>query len=181
MNPVVMTLEGLLAVLLASTLLFGLKLERKLKALRQSQAGFASAVRDLDSAAARTEAGLDALRYATENAKEVMIQRMEAAQSMALRLEQITAEAEEATLRADTAARTARSSAEQVAAAAAAAADAAAAAARPMRPERAAPEPGPIEFRIPSPPPYRTPAAPEAPPAGSRLREAAAMLRGERR
>ena len=111
MNPVVLSLEGLLAVLLACTLLLGLKLERKLKALRQSQAGFASAVRDLDSAAARTEAGLDALRYATENAKEVLVQRMEAAQAMALRLEQITAEAEDATLRAEGAAKTARSAA----------------------------------------------------------------------
>ena len=174
MNPVVMSLEGLLAVLLALTLLFGLRLERKLKALRQSQAGFASAVRDLDSAAARTEAGLDALRYATENAKEVLVQRMEAAQAMALRLEQITAEAEDATLRAEGAAKTARSSAEHVAAAAAQAA--AAAAAQPVRIERSEPMHAPIEFRPPAPQRH----IPDAPPPNSRLREAAALLRGGR-
>ena len=103
MNPIVLSLEGLLAVLLLATLFFGIKLERKLKALRQSQAGFASAVRDLDGAAQRTEAGLDALRYATEQARNVLVERMDAAQAMALRLEQLTGEAETAALRAETA------------------------------------------------------------------------------
>ena len=104
MNLVVVSLEVMLAFLLLATLFFGMKLERKLKALRQSQAGFASAVRDLDGAAQRTEAGLDALRYATEQARNVLIERMDAAQSMALRLEQLTGEAETASLRAETAA-----------------------------------------------------------------------------
>ncbi|HEX8569927.1 MAG TPA: DUF6468 domain-containing protein [Caulobacteraceae bacterium] len=103
MNLVVVSLEMLLAFLLLATLFFGIKLERKLKALRQSQAGFASAVRDLDGAAQRTEAGLDALRYATENARNVLVERMDAAQAMALRLEQLTGEAETAALRAETA------------------------------------------------------------------------------
>ena len=104
MNLVVVSLEVLLAFLLLATLFFGVKLGRKLQALRQSQAGFASAVRDLDGAAQRTEAGLDALRYATENARNVLIERMDAAQAMALRLEQLTGEAETAALRAETAA-----------------------------------------------------------------------------
>ncbi len=103
MNLVVVSLEVMLAFLLLATLFFGVKLERKLKALRQSQAGFASAVRDLDGAAQRTEAGLDALRFATENARNVLVERMDAAQAMALRLEQLTGEAETAALRAETA------------------------------------------------------------------------------
>ena len=126
MNPIVLSLEGLLAVLLAATLFFGIKLERKLKALRNSQAGFATAVRDLDAAAARTEAGLDALRFATENARDLLVQRMESAQTMALRLEAITSEADTAAMRARSAAESAETSVERVANAAAASAAAAA-------------------------------------------------------
>ena len=158
MNLVVVSLEMLLAILLLATLFFGVKLERKLKALRQSQAGFASAVRDLDSAAQRTEAGLDALRYATEQARNVLVERMDAAQAMALRLEELTGEAETAALRAETAAVTAAK---------------AVASPPPPRPvldyEREAPQPYARASMRPAEP---VPAAP------SRLRQAAALLRG---
>ena len=163
MSPVIVSLELMLAVLLLATLFFGVKLERKLKALRQSQAGFASAVRDLDGAAQRTEAGLDALRYATEQARNVLVERMDAAQSMALRLEQLTSEAETAALRAESAAVTA---------------------AKAAVPPPAAPKA--IEFERVAPvhepyarPPARHPDALSQP--GSRLRQATALLRGESR
>ena len=159
MSPVIMSLEVLLAVLLLATLFFGVKLERKLKALRQSQAGFASAVRDLDSAAQRTEAGLDALRYATEQARNVLVERMDAAQAMALRLEELTGEAETAALRAETAAVTAA--------------------------KATAPPPPPRPVlgyeREAAPQPYARPSmrpAEPVPAAPSRLRQAAALLRG---
>jgi hypothetical protein len=203
MNPVVLSLEGLLAVLLGATLFMGLKLERKLKALRNSQAGFATAVRDLDTAAARTEAGLDALRYATEGARDVLIQRMEAAQAMALRLEELTAEAETAAMRAQAAAETADKTQERIASAAAAqaaaaAASAAAAEARAMprletyAPQAAAPRLPLAELETRSAAPIYAPRrsdrtgepAPmpaEAASGGSRLRQAAELLRGSRR
>ena len=160
MNLVVVSLELLLAFLLLATLFFGVKLERKLKALRQSQAGFASAVRDLDSAAQRTEAGLDALRYATEQARNVLVERMDAAQAMALRLEQLSAEAETAALRAETAT-----------------INAAKAASPPPPPPRPA-----LAYEADQPEtrtyarPLRAPDPVPAPP--SRLRQAAALLRG---
>ena len=153
MNLVVISLEMLLAFLLLATLFFGVKLERKLKALRQSQAGFASAVRDLDSAAQRTEAGLDALRFATENARNVLVERMDAAQAMAMRLEQLTGEAETATINA------------------AKAASPPPPAARPAlayEHEETTAQPYARPIRMPDPVP--------APP--SRLRQAAALLRG---
>ena len=165
MNPIVVSLEVLLAVLLLATLFFGIRLERKLKALRQSQAGFASAVRDLDAAAHRTETGLDALRHATEDARTVLVQRMEAAQAMALRLEQITGEAEAAALAAETAAVNAAQSAARLAA---------------LPPPRSQPEPPPsavVDFEARSPraePSAERTLGPVLPPAGSRLREAAA-------
>ena len=203
MNPVVLSLEGLLVLLLGATLFMGLKLERKLKALRNSQAGFASAVRDLDGAAARTEAGLDALRHATEGARDVLVQRTEAAQAMAARLEALTAEAETAALRAQSAADTALRSHERVASAAAAA-EAAAAAAAAAAEARALPRPeayayAPPTARLPvaePAEPIRAPAAAPRRPApeqmpeftagaaaagSSRLRQAADLLRGSRR
>ena len=159
MNLVVISLEVLLAFLLLATLLFGVKLERKLKALRQSQAGFASAVRDLDGAAQRTEAGLDALRYATENARNVLVERMDAAQAMALRLEQLTGEAESAALRAETATVNA---------------------AKALSPPPPPPRPALAYEHEDAPQPYSRPLrAPEPVPAPpSRLRQAAALLRG---
>ena len=184
MNPVVMSLEGLLALLLLATLVFGIKLERKLKALRQSQAGFASAVRDLDSAAARTEAGLDALRMATDGARDVLVQRMEAAQQMSLRLEALTQDAEAAARKADIAAKSVDLTAER----AAATVQAAAAAARAQAEAEAAaalsalPPPVATIHRLPE-PQRAAPMAqqPAEPVVNSRLREAAALLRGGRR
>jgi hypothetical protein len=160
MNPVIVSLEVLLAVLLLATLFFGVKLERKLKALRQSQAGFASAVRDLDGAAQRTEAGLDALRYATEQARNVLVERMDAAQAMALRLEELTGEAADAALRAEAAALSATR------------------AAIPPPPPR--PEPRPVLHEVAHEPYARPPARPAdaLSQPGSRLRQAAALLRG---
>ena len=166
MNLVVVSLEVMLAFLLLATLFFGMKLERKLKALRQSQAGFASAVRDLDGAAQRTEAGLDALRYATEQARNVLIERMDAAQAMALRLEALTGEAETAALRAESAAATAER--------AAVAPPAQQPIARPAFDYERAPLPESYAR-----PPLRGPDDLSQP--GSRLRQAAALLRGDAR
>ena len=53
MSLIAVALNLLLAVLLVVALGFGWRLERRLKALRDSHAGFAKAVADLDQAAAR--------------------------------------------------------------------------------------------------------------------------------
>jgi hypothetical protein len=166
MNPVVLILK-VCSRCCSATLFFGMKLERKLKALRQSQAGFASAVRDLDGAAQRTEAGLDALRYATEQARGVLIERMDAAQAMAQRLETLTKEAETAALRAESAA-----------------VSAARAAVPPPAPQPIVRPAFDHERQAPLPesytrPPLRGPDDLSQP--GSRLRQAAALLRGDAR
>jgi hypothetical protein len=87
------TLNGLLCVLLFAALAVGWRLERRLKALRDSHEGFAKAVGDLDAAALRAERGLADLRAATDEAAESLAGRIEAARRLALRLDNAMAAA----------------------------------------------------------------------------------------
>ena len=90
MSVIALAMNGLLAVLLIAALAFGWRLERRLKALRDSHAGFAKAVADLDQAAARAEQGLADLRAATDEAAETLAARIERAQALAAQLEERT-------------------------------------------------------------------------------------------
>ena len=90
MSLVAFAMNGFLAVLLIAALAFGWRLERRLKALRDSHEGFAKAVRELDQAAARAEQGLADLRAATDEAAETLAVRIERAQALAAQLEERT-------------------------------------------------------------------------------------------
>lgn len=57
-----MILDGVLMLLLVAALGYGIRLEKKLGALRAGQLAFASAVTDLNAAAGRAEAALASLR-----------------------------------------------------------------------------------------------------------------------
>jgi hypothetical protein len=82
----------LLAVLLACALTLGLRLNRRLKALRDSHEGFAVAVRELNAAAERAEQGLADLRAATDEATDTLADRIEKGRALAARLERLIAE-----------------------------------------------------------------------------------------
>lgn len=88
MSLVAVAMNALLAVLLIVALGFGWRLERRLKALRDSHAGFAKAVADLDQAAARAEQGLADLRAATDEASETLADRIERATALAAKLDE---------------------------------------------------------------------------------------------
>lgn len=66
MSEAGMILDVLLIALLLAALGYGVRLEAKLKALREGQVGFAKAVGELNGAAARAEAALSTLRNASE-------------------------------------------------------------------------------------------------------------------
>jgi hypothetical protein len=83
----VLVMNGLLTVLLLAALAFGWRLDRRLKALKASHESFAKAVADLDTAAARAEQGLADLRGATEEASELLRERIETARRLAGRLD----------------------------------------------------------------------------------------------
>lgn len=93
-----MTLIGfglnlLLAGLLVAALVVGVRLSRRLNILRDSQAGFAAAVRDLDTAARRAEQGLADLRTATDEAVDLLADRIEKGRALVAKLERLTSDA----------------------------------------------------------------------------------------
>ena len=90
MSFVGLALNGLLAILLGAALVMGWRLNRRLKALRDSHEGFAVAVRELNTAAARAEKGLADLRTATDEAVDILGDRIEKARALAAKLEQLS-------------------------------------------------------------------------------------------
>ncbi|MBW8813200.1 MAG: flagellar positioning protein PflI [Caulobacterales bacterium] len=83
----------LLAGLLMAAMVVGLRLNRRLKALKDSHQHFEAAVRDLNMAAARAEQGLADLRAATDEATDLLSDRIEKGRALATKLERLTAAA----------------------------------------------------------------------------------------
>lgn len=96
MSAVAIGLNLLLAALLAGALAMGWRLNQRLKTLRESQAGFARAVADLNAAAARAEKGLAELRTGGDEAMELLTDRIRKGRELAARLESLTAAADSA-------------------------------------------------------------------------------------
>jgi hypothetical protein len=93
MSPIALAMNLVLALLLLSALGFGLRLEKRLKALRDGQMSFVGAVADLDRAAQRAENGLAELRAATEEAVDLLAGRIEKARELAAKLDGLSAAA----------------------------------------------------------------------------------------
>ena len=94
MSAIGLIMDLLLGGLLVAALVFGWRLERKLKALRQGQESFAQAVRELDGAARRAEAGLAHLREATDEAHDSLHDRILKARELKQQLDAQIARAE---------------------------------------------------------------------------------------
>lgn len=90
MSPVSLALDLLLAALLVSALVVGLRLNRQLKQLRAGQAGFVRAVAELDAAATRADSGLKALRAASEDTHDQLLARIETARGLIGKLDAAT-------------------------------------------------------------------------------------------
>jgi hypothetical protein len=89
MTIVGLAMNGLLAALLLAALVMGWRLNRRLKALRDSHEGFAVAVAELNTAAARAEQGLADLRAATDEAVDILGDRIEKGRATATKLERL--------------------------------------------------------------------------------------------
>jgi hypothetical protein len=100
MSPVSLTLDLLLAALLLITLVFGLRLDKRLKTLNASQAEFQAAIADLDRAAERAEIGLAELRGAMDEAVDLLGGRIDKARELAAKLETLTGLAQSVSQRA---------------------------------------------------------------------------------
>ena len=95
MSLIAIVMNVLLAGLLIAAMAVGLRLNRRLKALRDSHEGFEIAVRDLNNAAARAEQGLADLRAATDEATDLLSDRIEKGRQLAAKLEKLVAAAPE--------------------------------------------------------------------------------------
>jgi hypothetical protein len=87
-----MILDGVLMVLLVAALGYGVRLEKKLAALRAGQQAFASAVTELNSAAGRAEAALASLR-ASGQETDLLHDRIVKAREVKAQLESLIARA----------------------------------------------------------------------------------------
>ena len=87
MSAIAIGLNLMLAGLLAAALMMGYRLNARLKALRESHEGVATAVAELDAAAARAEQGLADLRAATDEAHDALADRIEKARALTSKLD----------------------------------------------------------------------------------------------
>ncbi len=94
MSIIGMGMDVLLAILLCAALVFGWRLEKKLRALKNGQEAFAQAVRELDGAARRAENGLAHLREATDEAHDSLHDRILKARELKTQLDGQIARAE---------------------------------------------------------------------------------------
>lgn len=85
----------LLAGLLVAAMVVGIRLNRRLQALRDSHEGFEAAVRELNQAASRAEQGLADLRAATDEATDLLSDRIEKGRALAAKLERLVGAAPE--------------------------------------------------------------------------------------
>ena len=89
MSIIGLVLNVILVSLLMVAIVVGMRLSRRLKVLRDTQDGFAGAVRDLNIAAARAEQGLADLRAATDEATDALADRIEKGRALSARLERL--------------------------------------------------------------------------------------------
>ena len=89
-----MILDGVLMLLLVAALGYGVRLEKKLSALRTGQQAFASAVADLNAAAGRAESALASLR-ASGQETDLLHDRIVKAREVKAQLEALIARAPE--------------------------------------------------------------------------------------
>ncbi|MEI9890052.1 MAG: DUF6468 domain-containing protein [Caulobacteraceae bacterium] len=87
-------LNLILGMLLFCALVMGMRLEKRLRNLRESHTDFAKAVGELDHAAGRTESSLAALRSGSAEIKDELVSRIDQARIACQRLEKLSADAE---------------------------------------------------------------------------------------
>ncbi len=103
MSPIGLVLNLLLGGLLVAGLALGLRLDRRLRLLRDSQQGFIRAVAELDRSTERTEAGLNQLRSAADETRDALSDRLDKAAAMVAKLERAILLAQNAVEAADAA------------------------------------------------------------------------------
>jgi hypothetical protein len=94
MSPIALTLNLALGALLIGAMILGQRLDKRLRALRESHNSFAKAVSELDAAAERTHVGLRDLKAAAEDTHLALAGKIEAAHALSDRLSKLVIAAE---------------------------------------------------------------------------------------
>eukprot|EP01042_Synura_sphagnicola_P031487 gene31487-40542_t len=87
-------MDFILMGLLIAALMFGMRLDKRLKALRAAHEGFAKAVHDLDNAAIRAHNSLKELRLDADESQDLLHGRILAAREVVQKLDAQVARAE---------------------------------------------------------------------------------------
>lgn len=96
MNAIAFCLDLILATLLLAALFVGLRLDRKLRALRDSQSGFMRAIAELDASIVKAQDSLGALKATATQAETAIADRIQDARGATARLDQQAKAAEAA-------------------------------------------------------------------------------------
>jgi len=88
MNAIAFCLDLILATLLLAALFVGLRLDRKLKALKDSQASFVGAVAELDASLLKAQESLATLKTTAAIAESAISDRIQDAKGISARLDQ---------------------------------------------------------------------------------------------
>jgi hypothetical protein len=94
MSPIALILNLTLGALLLGAMILGQRLDRRLRALRESHNSFAKAVAELDQAARRTQDGLNELKATAEDARTALADRIDSAREWSERMTKLTVEAQ---------------------------------------------------------------------------------------
>ena len=87
MSLVSIALDSILFLLLIFALWYGMRLERRLKELRNAYSGFATAVVDLDASAAKAQKALNDMRQTSESTQDLIHERVLTARELTAKLE----------------------------------------------------------------------------------------------
>ncbi|MEI7932584.1 MAG: DUF6468 domain-containing protein [Alphaproteobacteria bacterium] len=94
MSLIAISLNLVLCLLLVCALAYGVRLDRRLKAIRDGQLAFGKAVADLNVATEKARAGLAELRETTDESTDLLGGRIARAREVAERLERVVNRAE---------------------------------------------------------------------------------------
>ena len=97
MSPIALILNLALGALLVGAIILGQRLDKRLRALRDSHNAFAKSVSELDYAAQRTQEGLNELKRTAEEARTDLAERIDEARTLSARLLKLSAEAQSKT------------------------------------------------------------------------------------
>jgi len=77
-----LVINGVVIALLAATIFYAFRLERRLASVREAQSALAAVIRDLNAAAARAEAGIQGLKSTAESSGHLLDERIRRARNV---------------------------------------------------------------------------------------------------